>query len=145
MSISRILVPLCAGVMVLSSCATEIVSTTTTIADASTTTTTLAPPEGDIIELLDQLDALTDGLGQDIVDGRRAEFTAKYTRAQQILVAIEPQIRATGIDLVDDVARIVDLMRTATERKRPADADKAKRFLTLIRESMPDLLAGRGA
>jgi hypothetical protein len=38
------------------------------------------------------------------------------------------------------VERIVGLIGTATIRKRPADADKAKRFLTLIRESLPELL-----
>lgn len=145
MSPFRILVPVCVSAVLLTSCATEIVTTSTTLADVATTTTTLPPPEGDIVELLDQLDSLTDGLGQEIVDGKRDVFTAKYTRAQQILVAVEPQIRATGIDLVDDVTRIVDLIRTATERKRPADADKAKRFLTLIRDSLPGLLERSGA
>jgi hypothetical protein len=125
----------------LSSCSTEILSTATTLPPSDTTTTSLAPPEGDIVELLDQLDELTTNLGQEIVDGERAIFTAKYERAQQILVAVEPQIRTTGIDMVDDVERIVGLIGTATIRKRPADADKAKRFLTLIRESLPELLA----
>lgn len=125
----------------LSACSTEILSTETTLPPSDTTTTTLAPPEGDITELLDQLDELTDNLGQEIVDGERDVFTAKYERAQQILIAVEPQIRATGIDMVDDVERIVGLIGTATTRKRPADADKAKRFLTLIRESLPELLA----
>jgi hypothetical protein len=92
------------------------------------------------VELLDQLDELTDNLGQEIVDSEREIITAKYARAQQILVAVEPQIRASGIDMVDDVERIVGLIGTATIRKRPADADKAKRFLTLIRESLPELL-----
>jgi hypothetical protein len=126
--------------VVLSACSTQIISTDTTLPDSETTTTTLGPPEGDIVELLDQLDELTDNLGQEIVDGERAIFTAKYQRAQQILVAVEPQIRATGIDMVNDVEKIVRLIGTATERKRPADADKAKRFLTLIRESLPELL-----
>ena len=126
--------------VLLSACSTEILSTDTTLPDSQTTTTTIGPPEGDIVELLDQLDELTDNLGQEIVDNERAIFTAKYQRAQQILVAVEPQIRATGIDMVDDVEKIVRLIGTATERKRPADADKAKRFLTLIRESLPELL-----
>lgn len=128
-------------VVSLSACSTEILSTETTLPASETTTTTLAPPEGDIVELLDQLDELTHTLGQEIVDGERAIFTAKYERAQQILVAVEPQIRAAGIDMVDDVERIVGLIGTATNRKRPADADKAKRFLALIRESLPELLA----
>jgi hypothetical protein len=125
----------------LSACSTEILSTATTLPASETTTTIMAPPQGDIVELLDQLDELTNNLGQEIVDGEREIFTAKYERAQQILIAVEPQIRATGIDMVDDVERIVGLIGTATLRKRPADADKAKRFLALIRESLPELLA----
>jgi hypothetical protein len=35
----------------------------------------------------------------------------------------------------------VGLIETATQRKRPADADKAQRFLALIREAAPGLLA----
>jgi hypothetical protein len=125
----------------LSACSTEILSTATTLPASETTTTIMVPPQGDIVELLDQLDELTNNLGQEIVDGEREIFTAKYERAQQILIAVEPQIRATGIDMVDDVERIVGLIGTATLRKRPADADKAKRFLALIRESLPELLA----
>jgi hypothetical protein len=125
----------------LSACSTEILSTATTLPASETTTTIMAPPQGDIVELLDQLDELTNNLGQEIVDGEREIFTAKYERAQQILIAVEPQIRATGIDMVDDVERIVGLIGTATLRKRPADADKAKRFLALIRGSLPELLA----
>jgi hypothetical protein len=125
----------------LSACSTEILSTATTLPASETTTAIMAPPQGDIVELLDQLDELTNNLGQEIVDGEREIFTAKYERAQQILIAVEPQIRATGIDMVDDVERIVGLIGTATLRKRPADADKAKRFLALIRESLPELLA----
>ena len=51
-----------------------------------------------------------------------------------------PAIRAEGIDIVEDVDRIIGLIDTATKRKRPADADKASRFLELIRESVPNLL-----
>jgi hypothetical protein len=34
----------------------------------------------------------------------------------------------------------VNLFHTAAERKRPADADKAVRFTTLMLESIPQLL-----
>lgn len=132
-------VALCAVVM--SSCATEIISVDTTLPPGSTTTTTIPTPEGNIIELLDQLDELTNNLGQEIVDGERDTINRKLAIAQAIMVAIEPQIRESGIDLVEDVERIVGLVQTAVQRKRPADADKAKRFLTLIRESAPELLA----
>jgi hypothetical protein len=51
-------------------------------------------------------------------------------------------VESSGVIGLDaDVQRIVELVRTATERKRPADADKAARFLSLLRESLPELLA----
>lgn len=137
----RTLLALGVASMALTSCATEIVSTPTTTSNIPTTTTTLPPPEGGIIELLDQLDELTEGLGDEVANSRRAVIDAKNARAQAILVAIEPQIRASGVDLLEDVQRIVGLIETATQRKRPADADKAQRFLALIREAAPGLLA----
>jgi hypothetical protein len=137
----RTLLALGVASMALTSCATEIVSTPTTTSDVPTTTTTLPPPEGGIIELLDQLDELTEGLSDEVANSRRAVIDAKNARAQAILVAIEPQIRDSGVDLLEDVQRIVGLIETATQRKRPADADKAQRFLALIREAAPDLLA----
>lgn len=127
--------------LTLNACATEIISTPTTTSDIPTTTTTLPPPEGDIIELLDQLDELTIGLSEEVSNSRRSVIDAKNARARAILVAIEPQIRASGVDLLEDVQRIVGLIETATQRKRPADADKAQRFLALIREAAPRLLA----
>ena len=143
MKLSKTLAIIGVSGVLLSSCATEILTTETTLPPGPTTTTTIAPPEGDIIELLDQLVELTNNLGQEIVDGEREVIATKYATAQAILVAIEPQILASGVDLLEDVQRIVGLIGTATQRKRPADADKAKRFLTLIRESAPQLLAAQ--
>lgn len=141
MKTAKTLAAIGACMVALSSCATEIITVDTTLPPGPTTTTTIPTPEGDIIELLDQLDELTNNLGQEIVDGDREVFTRKLAIAQAILAAIEPQILASGVDLLEDVQRIVGLIETATLRKRPADADKAKRFLTLIRESAPELLA----
>jgi hypothetical protein len=53
---------------------------------------------------------------------------------------LEPQILESKIDIAEDVKRIVNLFHTAAERKRPADADKAVRFTTLMLESIPQLL-----
>ena len=127
---------------VLSSCATEIIDTVDTTVPAESTTTTLANPEGDVQELLAQLDTTIAGLGQKIVDGDSSAYKAAYARALAIWTVLKPQVEASGvIGLDEDVRRIVQLVRTATERKRPADADKAARFLSLMRESLPDLLA----
>ena len=129
-------------VLVLSSCATELIDSIDTTVPPESTTTTLATPTGDVTELLDQLDATITGLGQKIVDADSAAYKASYAQTLAIWEVLKPQVEASGvIGLDEDVRRIVELVRTATERKRPADADKAARFLSLLRESLPALLA----
>jgi hypothetical protein len=130
-------------VVALSSCATEIITdAATTLPPELTTTTTLATPTGDIEQLLTQLNDTIVGLGQKIVDSDSTAYKQTYAEALAIWEVLKPQVESSGvIGLDEDVRRIVELVRTATERKRPADADKAARFLSLLRESLPDLLA----
>ncbi len=128
--------------LVLSSCATEILDSVDTTVPVESTTTTLATPTGDVQQLLAQLDETIVGLGQKIVDGDSAAYKLTYAQTLAIWEVLKPQAEASGvIGLDEDIRRIVELVRTATERKRPADADKAARFLSLMRESLPALLA----
>ena len=130
-------------VVALSSCATEIITdAATTLPPELTTTTTLATPTGDTEPLLTQLNDTITGLGQKIVDADSTAYKQTYAEALAIWEVLKPQVESSGvIGLDEDVRRIVELVRTATERKRPADADKAARFLSLLRESLPELLA----
>jgi hypothetical protein len=124
----------------LTSCATEITgSTESTVAQVTTTTSPVAPT-GSIISLLEQLLPVADGLGQAVVDGESKVSKAKVAQAEAILLAIEPLILESKIDVLESVQRVVGLMRTAVERKRPADADKALRFIPLIIEAVTPLL-----
>lgn len=136
---SRSLV-LLTSVVFLSSCATTIVDTTDTTLVASSTTSTIAVPSGEIIDLLRQLSTVAEGLGQAVVDGDTSVSKAKVAQADAIWLVLEPKIRESGIDIVDSVQSIVRLIHTATERKRPADADKAIRFLPLVIEAVTPLL-----
>ena len=138
-TIKRLLsISLCA--IALTSCATEITgSTESTIAPVSTTTIPVAPT-GSIISLLEQLVPIADGLGQAVVDGDSKVLKEKVAQADAILLAIEPLIRQSKIDVLESVQRIVDLIHTAAERKRPADADKALRFIPLIIDAVIPLL-----
>ena len=138
-TIKRLLsISLCA--IALTSCATEITgSTESTIAPVTTTTIPVAPT-GSIISLLEQLVPIADGLGQAVVDGDSKVLKEKVAQADAILLAIEPLIRESKIDVLESVQRIVDLIHTAAERKRPADADKALRFIPLIIEAVTPLL-----
>jgi hypothetical protein len=124
----------------LSSCATEITGSTESTVAVVTTTTVPVAPTGSIISLLEQLVPVADGLGQAVVDGDSKVFKAKVAQAEAIMVAIEPLIRESKIDVLESVQRVVDLIRSAAERKRPADADKALRFIPLIIEAVTPLL-----
>ena len=140
-SFRRFAVVVLACATVLSSCATEIIGDLTTTVPTESTTTTLATPTGDIEQLLEQLDTAIVGLGQKIVDADASAYKQTYAQTLAIWEVLKPQVESSGVIGLDtDVQRIVELVRTATERKRPADADKAARFLSLLRESLPELL-----
>ena len=128
------------SVLFMSSCATTVVDTTDTTQAVQPTTSTIATPSGEIIDLLGQLSSVAEGLGQAVVDGNTAVSKAKVAEADAIWLVLEPKIRESGIDLVDSVQSIVRLIHTAGERKRPADADKALRFLPLVIEAVTPLL-----
>jgi hypothetical protein len=131
-------VSLCA--IALTACATEITGSTESTVAPVTTTTIPAAPTGSIISLLEQLLPVADGLGQAVVDGDSKVFKEKVAQADAIMLAIEPLIRESKIDVLESVQRVVDLIHTAAEKKRPADADKALRFIPLIIEAVTPLL-----
>jgi len=123
----------------LSSCSTQILSVSTTLPGV-TTTSTVPVPSGTAVELLEELQTVVDGLGQAVVDKDRATMNRKVAQTDAIWKVLEPQIRESGVDLVEDVQKIVDFVHTAVKRVRPAEADKAVRFLGLIMETAPTLL-----
>ena len=131
-------VSLCA--IALTSCATEITGSTESTVVPVTTTTIPVAPTGSIISLLQQLIPVADGLGQAVVDGESKLAKEKVAQADAILLAIEPLILESEIDILESVQRVVRLMQTAVERKRPADADKALRFIPLIIDAATPLL-----
>ena len=138
-TIKRLLsISLCA--IALTSCATEITGSTESTVTPVTTTTVPVAPTGSIISLLEQLLPVADGLGQAVVDGDSKVFKEKVAQADAIMLAIEPLIRESKIDVLESVQRVVDLIHTAAERKRPADADKALRFIPLIIDAVTPLL-----
>ena len=129
---------LCA--IALTSCATEITGSSESTVVPVTTTTIPVAPTGSIISLLQQLIPVADGLGQAVVDGESKLAKEKVAQADAILLAIEPLILESEIDILESVQRVVRLMQTAVERKRPADADKALRFIPLIIDATTPLL-----
>ena len=124
----------------VSSCSTQILTTTTTLPGV-TTTSTIPVPSGTSLELLEQLGTAIQGLGQAIVDKDSATKNRAVAETNAIWEVLEPQIRESGVDLVEDVSKIVKFVNVAVQRPRPADADKAVRYLALIMESAPTLLS----
>ena len=124
----------------VSSCSTQILTTSTTLPGPSTTST-VPVPSGTSLELLEELGTVVEGLGQAVVDKDRDTMTRKVAQTNAIWKVLEPQIRESGVDLVEDVKKIVDFVNVAVKRTRPAEADKAVRFLALIMESAPSLLS----
>lgn len=127
---------LVALVVSMTSCATEIVGPleTTTTPDA-TTTTVPAPLPDDIDTLLDELVVLASGLGDLVAEGEKEEARRRLDRAEQVWERIQPLIIESGVDLLDETGAVVDLVRTAVRRTRPADGDKAMRFAIELRDS----------
>jgi hypothetical protein len=124
----------------VSSCSTQILTTTTTLPGV-TTSTTIPTPSGTSLELLEQLGTVIQGLGQAIVDKDRSTMNRTVAETNAIWTVLEPQIRESGVDLVEDVSKIVNFVNVSVKRTRPADADKAERYLALIMESAPLLLS----
>jgi hypothetical protein len=121
---------LCLGaIALLSSCATTYnngATSTTTSPSASTTTTI---PRGSTEELFAQLLETGRELGNDIAQGDMSTARLKLADIKAIWIGIQPQIAQATQDLLDDTQRMINMFTTAVERKRPADADKAMRFL----------------
>ncbi len=128
--------------VVISSCTTVINETTNDEQPDDTvevvTSTTI--PQGDITSLIDQLVTSANGLGEAIANRQNLRARQQVSDAEAIWIALEPQLRDAGIDVVEDLDRMVELMQTAVDRKRPADADKAYRFISLIAQEIPALL-----
>ncbi len=121
--------------LALGGCATTIEgdSAATSTVPASTTTTI---PRGTVAELFDSILGLGANLGNDIASGEMATARAKLADIRATWQAITPQIADLGRDQADDLQRLIGLYETAVERKRPADADKATRFLELAIEPL---------
>ncbi len=124
--------------LTLTGCATTIISTDTTtpvITVASTTTL----PSGESLQLMKNIASAGAELGDAIAEGRGQEARDALGVAEANWQVLEPQLQELKLDVVEDVRRIVDMMTTAVERKRPADADKANRFLGLVIDAFSQL------
>ena len=66
----------------------------------------------------------------------RETATKKVDQILLINNAVRPKILTLSDQLTADFDRVVTLAKSSVERNRPADADKALRFLPLIIDSL---------
>ncbi len=119
--------------LALSACAT-------TIVDTAPTTTLVAPttivPSGTAEELFPLLQRTIAEMSKAISDSNSTVAKTKLAEIREIWNVLQPQISERGDQFVQDLQRIIDLAASSVERNRPADADKALRFLTLVIETL---------
>ena len=119
--------------LALSACAT-------TIIDTAPTTTLVAPttvvPSGTVEELFPLLQRTIAEMSKAISDSNGGVAKTKLAEVREIWKVLQPQITERGDQFVQDLQRIIDLALSSVERNRPADADKALRFLTLVIETL---------
>jgi hypothetical protein len=123
----------------LSGCATTInESAPTTLADNVVTETTIATIDQQLSteELLGQMLITINALSKAMQKSDRETATKKVDQILLINNAVRPKILTLSDQLTADFDRVVALAKSSVERNRPADADKALRFLPLIIDSL---------
>ena len=122
----------------VASCATTInESATTTIAsaqqEATQITVDLTLTRDELLaQMLQSINKLSDAM-------QKADRKAANLELEQITLlssAVRPEILQVSDQLAADFDRVVALAQSSVERNRPADADKALRFLPLVIESL---------
>ena len=132
---SLTLCALCAaGTMFLTSCATKIIDTVATSIVVSDTTI----PSGSMRQLFEALVAETTELGIALNKSDTAGAKQHLASIDAIWVTLQPIAQTLGDQTLDDLQRMIDLVHTAVVRNRPADGDKALKFLILLDESIPN-------
>ena len=123
----------------LSGCATTInESAPTSLADNVVTETTIATIDQQLSteELLGQMLITINALSEAMQKSDRETATKKVDQILLINNAVRPKILTLSDQLTADFDRVVALAKSSVERNRPADADKALRFLPLIIDSL---------
>lgn len=135
---------LVAATLVITACGTTTYDETVATSTVVVTTTTL--PEGTAVELLPRLVASLSGLSLLIgpvpagFDQGDVDKRSRLAEIEALWAAVEREVVADDPDAADAIVRQLDLARLAVERSRPADADKAAKF---VADVVGDYLADR--
>jgi hypothetical protein len=128
--------------LVLSVLATAVLLTgcATTIIDTAPTTTAVAPtttiPSGTNDQLLEQMRLTISDISTAMSASDKTKAKSLLANLQLAWEVLQPQIADKGEQLMQDLQRLIDLADSAVTRNRPADADKALRFMQIVIESL---------
>ena len=120
-------------------------SCATTINESATTTVASNEQEATQItvdltltrdELLTQMLQSINKLSETMQKADRRAATLELDQVILLSSAVRPEILQVSDQLAADFDRVVALAQSSVERNRPADADKALRFLPLVIESL---------
>jgi uncharacterized protein YceK len=117
----------------LSGCATTIVNTAPTTTAVAPTTTI---PSGTNDQLLEHMRSTVAEISTAMSASDKTKAKVKLADLQLAWQVLQPQIADQGEQLAQDLQRLVDLADSAVTRNRPADADKALRFLQIVIDSL---------
>ena len=128
-------------IVLASSCTTTINQSAVTTLVSSSESTTQATIDSQLTtdELLDELLRAVEDLSNSMQKAERRQVTQQLARVISLSDAIRPKILATSDQLASDFDRVIDFAKSAVERNRPADADKALRFLPLVIDAFTKL------
>lgn len=134
-----ILMPVASLTFLTSGCATTINKSAPTItAETSAAEKTISTINSqlDRDELLAQMLQSVNALSDAMQKSDREIATKHLDQIILINDAVRPKILELSDQLAADLDRVVALAKSSVERNRPADADKALRFLPLIIDSL---------
>jgi hypothetical protein len=126
-------------VVLLGACAptTYETSATTTVVAATTTI-----PTGPASELLPRLHqtmlTLSSYIGPNASGSTTSGKNEVLAEIEALWSAAETEVTSLSAESAESIGRMVDLARTAVERNRPADADKAAKFAGTVIDQLLD-------
>ena len=106
----------------------ETIATTSEITIPATATVPTGTTEELLRELAVAMSDLSGLIGPDSSGRTPAGKNDRITTIEALWDAVQQDVTSTDPEAADAIGRMVDLSRTAVERNRPADADKAARF-----------------
>ena len=137
--VSLCFVVLCfTSVIIVSGCTTTINESAISTVPTSATTTGNETVDfsASTEQLLDEMLQLVDKVSDAMQLGDRAQATEHLTRLTLLADEIQPRLFAINDQLSVDFERVFALVKSSIMLNRPADADKALRFLPLIIDSL---------